>query len=71
MCNVYKISFNSLSMEILASKRDTDLIHSIITKYLLTAYCVPTIILDIEITKTKGIDIGHFCPNYSWGKNKQ
>lgn len=58
-------------MEILASKRGTDLIHSIVSKYLLTACCVPALILGIEITKTKGIDIGHFCPNYGQGKNEQ
>lgn len=57
ICNVYKISFYSLSLEILVSKRCTKLIHSIIDQHLLTTYCMPAIILGVEIAKTNRINI--------------
>lgn len=56
MCDMYKISFNSLLIETLGSKRCGDLIHSIFNKYLLTIYCVSSIIPGIEITETDRID---------------
>lgn len=70
MCGIYKISLNFPSIETLGSKRYTNLILSIVNKYL-TAYCVPGIILCIEIAETNRRDTGYLCPSDGWRERRE